>query len=447
MNLPLLPGLTEPPRQSLEDGVARAMALLWTYHSRRVIADALRELGYRRGDRRDHTQAEIKQAMDVLDAQGQLVKMPDREGYFRLRDELRAKLYRELIEHHVPEDLRGALLRAVNYRPDGRQYYWSIRDLSSAVAITRVALYTAMPHAEFEILRREISHVADWPTVISEAALAAFDGASFERLQETARWDIADWALSLMNRAWNPRVLPVVEWLLATVRPNKTQVPDDVLLNLAEVMVHRGDHKRATALLASQTSGAAQALRACILVQQSRWAQAQAAFQAAIECAQTETSSRKQLFPISIAWYYPLALIAQRTPQHLAAARKFCLGEAGSRDPSPFDGWGLWVHAVQSHLGEVALKRKAFDVSDRTSRHVRLDALWCVLLAAWLGREALGLAQKHDAVSFDRLLTAMKERLKACRFAWLIGQLESAQAELEGREPAKGFFVGERSER
>jgi superfamily II DNA or RNA helicase len=427
--------------------VSAAMALLWSYHPCRTIADALRELRFRRPDKREYTQAEVKQVIDAMEGKGLIARMPERAGLYRLRDDARGPHYRKLLDEFDPDTLRGMLLRAVNYRPEGRQYYWAIRDQSSAISIARVALFTGMPARDFEQLRREISQVSDWHTVVAEAALAAFDGDTFNRIDAALRWDIADWALTLINRAWNARMLSIADWLLDTMRREPRAVPEEVVLNLAEVMLHQGAHAELERLLASIDNPAADALRACVLVQQSRWREAQEAFEAASKREQAISKTRRNTFPSSIAWYYPLALLAQRTPWHLAAARKFCLGEAGSRDPSAFEGWGMWVHACRARLGEVTLRREAFDVTDRTTRHARLDSLWNLLLAAWLGADALGLGGKNAKPSYRVITKALRERLGACRFDWLVKQVDGAQAELEGREPPPGFFTGERAER
>lgn len=64
-------------------------------------------------------------------------------------------------------------------------------------------------------------------------------------------------------------------------------------------------------------------------------------FEAAFKKRQTETGGRKRLLPASLAWYYPLALLAQQTPRHLELAKRFCAGESGSRTPNPYDPWGV----------------------------------------------------------------------------------------------------------
>ncbi|MCK7494359.1 MAG: hypothetical protein MZW92_26620 [Comamonadaceae bacterium] len=59
--------------------------------------------------------------------------------------------------------------------------------------------------------------------------------------------------------------------------------------------------------------------------------------------------------------------------------------------------------------------------------HTGLDELWRLLLAAWLGREALG--SKPAKGRFDDNLAAyvvtLRDRLGPCRLKWLAGQADS----------------------
>ena len=138
-------------------------------------------------------------------------------------------------------------------------------------------------------------------------------------------------------------------------------MPENLRVQLAEVLLHRGEGARVASVLAGDSSGASDALRAAVHVQEGRWAEAQAAFEAAFKKRQAETGARKRLLPETVAWLYPLALLAQQTPKHLELAKKFCVGESGSRNPPPGDRWGAWVHAVSVRLGDVALDKSALD--------------------------------------------------------------------------------------
>jgi hypothetical protein len=57
-----------------------------------------------------------------------------------------------------------------------------------------------------------------------------------------------------------------------------------------------------------------------------------------------------------------------------------------------------------------------------------------MLLAAWLGNETLKL-KDQELARIRQAIPALRERLAACGFDWLIGQLEGAQAIIENRAP------------
>ena len=79
-----------------------------------------------------------------------------------------------------------------------------------------------------------------------EAGLAAFDGRSFERIAPSWRWELAEWAVSLVNRAWNARMLPGRGLALrACRRGRRARLPDHLRLSLAEILVHRGESEQA----------------------------------------------------------------------------------------------------------------------------------------------------------------------------------------------------------
>src|SRR5262245_2141725 len=113
MNLPLFPELRSASMARNVEHVTRAMALLWTFHPARLIGETLRSLGLRRADDRDYSINEIKQIIEVLDGHGGLVRLPERDGFYRLRNELRASVYRQLLESANPLSVRAALFGAL----------------------------------------------------------------------------------------------------------------------------------------------------------------------------------------------------------------------------------------------------------------------------------------------------------------------------------------------
>jgi hypothetical protein len=167
----------------------------------------------------------------------------------------------------------------------------------------------------------------------------------------------------------------------------------------------------------------------------------QAAFEAALKLCKSEIGGSKNLLPGSLAWFYPLSLLAQATPKHLELARKFCVAESGKRAPSPYGGWGRWVHAIDVRLGKIPLERAAFRPTHDLQTRWALDSLWAVLLAAWLGHETIAENNPQAALSEWRaLIDSLRQALNSCRLTALMPMLDGSQAVLEGRDPPENFF-------
>ena len=425
------------------------MALLWTWQTRTSIHQLLRLLELPSSSGRAFTQDELKTAHQELRHAGYLVDEGRRPGYTRLRDDARTELYREWLDGTPIARLRDALHRTLGLDLQVRSYGWPLWDSAATVAFLRLELLTGIETAAVTDLHRRIAGVHPWPELMAAAFLDAFDPAVFERLPPPLRWDLAHAAANAVCAQWRVDGLPACDWALAKAETaaERAAMPAYLRLQLAEVLLHRGETARVEALLAGEHSGAADALRAAVLVQAGRWAEAQAAFEAAIKRRQIEVGARKRVLPDTVAWMYPLALLAQHSSKHLELARKFCLGESGSRKPSARDPWGAWVHAISVRLGDVAIEHGALKLQSYTAAYLDRADLWRCLLRAWLGGEASG-PPGSDPLPADRarIVADLRRRLRACRFAWLDAQLVAAEAVLAGGDSPPNFFVGGRQE-
>ncbi|MEO5763785.1 MAG: DEAD/DEAH box helicase [Casimicrobiaceae bacterium] len=421
--------------------IALALALLWTYRSRSALISLLAALGWQRHDRRPFTQDDVKRALAELRLRGSLCDMPRREGYFRLADNLRSALYRELLDSFPAAALRSALQRLDAFRPERAQYQWPLYDPAATIAFVRLELFSGTPAKDLGRLRETIGRTHNWNEVAWSAAFPAFDAALFERITPSWRWDLASIAVNETNGSWRADVLPLCEWAVSKVASGRAEVPHHLRLAAGEFLIHRRERGGAVEALEGLDVGAAGVLRAALQVQEGRWSDAQAAFESAMKLHQREVGARSRTLPATIAWLYPLALLAQQTPRHLALARKFCLGEAGKRKPSPFDGWGRWAHAIDVRLGDAALEPHAFDPAAASSTGI--DGLWKLMLAAWLGRDALGWdkGKWRDEGALARRADALRQPLAACGFTWLAAQVDAAEAVLRDEEPPAGFFA------
>jgi len=422
--------------------VALAMSLLWTYRPRNAVQRLLGLLGMRRDDRRAFTQGDVRQAQEALRERGLLLEMAPKEGTCRLADELRIPLYREFLEKVSRDALRTAIYTLESYDPALTRYYWPIYDTGSTITLLRLAFFFGTQEVEFQRLVELVSRATNWEAILNEAVYSGFDGPSFERIDPAWREVLVLEAVKGVCGSWERELVPVCDWALAKLAEDAKAMPIALRLALAELLLHRGEPEGVAAALEGIEGGAADALRAGVLVQAGRWQEGQAGFEAALKRRGDEVGARKRILPTSLAWLYPLALLAQQRPQHLELARKFCLGEAGKRQPSPHEGWGRWVHAISVRLGDVALAEGAFRLATHARTLPDLDDLWSLLLAAWMGRDRVtpAAAGRFEPQLSD-YVKALRERLAACRLNWLVDQADAAQALLR-REEARGtFFV------
>jgi superfamily II DNA or RNA helicase/tetratricopeptide (TPR) repeat protein len=432
-----------------EHCIAQAMALLWTFRPRTSTYDLLRLLGLKRDDGRMFTLDDVKHVMQKMRRHGQLVDHSSRQGFYRLENNLRVSLYAEILQQFDTQKLCQALYELDGYKPENTNFSWPVYDPFATIGIVRIALLSGSTHNQLERLKQLVSRSMEWNGILLEAVLTGFDGDTFARITPEWRWGLCYSAVWQHNERWDISVLPVAEWCLKQLADQAAAMPLHLHLALAELLLNQGKTGQASALLSTcNNKGAAQALQAYTLAQQGQWAEAQARFESALKLRQVEVAARKRVFPHSLAWIYPLVLLAQQTPRHLDLARKFCVSESGKRSPDPSSGWGLWVHAIDVRRGDVALHKSAFDISLRYANRADMDHLWRVLLAAWLGPVVLGTtANKPTVENLSALAKMLTEHLNQCNFEWLARMVDAAAAIFNNQEPPPGFFVSGKAER
>ncbi len=427
--------------------IALAMALLWTWRSRTDIYTLLRPLGLKRADGRAFTAEDVKAALLDLRGHGLLLDMPSREGYVRLHDKLRLPLYRQLLDAHPGHALRGIVRTFVGYHGERLGYYWPVSH-AGTVALLRLELLGGMTAAEYKRLAMAIHDGGgpDWDLVLHEAIFEGFDAASFERIEPSVRWELLYRAARLMVAYWRQDMAVACDLAVGYFDADVAVLPVELRLAMADLFLLRGDSARLERALEGMDIGYARALRAARLAQQGGYPEAQAAFEAALKQRQVESGGRKRLLPEHLAWLYPLALIAQQVPKPLEQARKFVIGEAGKREPSPHDLWGVWAHAISTRLGDAPLQVQALLTGIGGYRPLPdWRDLWRLLLAAWLGPEALGMNDARRKIA-EEVAMATRNHLLRCKLDWLAGQAEAALEVLRGNAPPAGFFVGGRGE-
>jgi superfamily II DNA or RNA helicase len=417
------------------------MALHWAPRSRHSTVELLLGLGAKSRKGRNFDREGVTLAHTELQRAGLLV-VRGHSDHARLRDDARAALYRELLADTPAASLFAALGRSGEARPGIPDH--ALWNQDSATGLLRLELLTGAGPSRLEDLKARLSRADGWEYVLGAALFEAFDAELFERICPEWRFDLAASGLARFCDEWRPDLVPLRNWA-RRLSPNELEKAAMLRLELAEVLLFEGDAAGALKVLAGVPLIPAFALRAATKVQQGRWAEGQAEFEAAFKGLQTRLGRRKQLMPDRITWLYPLALLAQQTPRTLELARKFCATESGSRDPYPTDPWGGWVHAVRVRTGDATLDREAFELHPHYGYRAHWANLWRSLLRAWLGREVIG-PQTRSAPARAKAVASLSERLSACGFTWLMSQLAAAESVFEGGDPKELFFVPARAE-
>jgi superfamily II DNA or RNA helicase len=422
--------------------VALAAALLWTYCTRTDLYHLLPLLAFKDSAGRNFTAEQIKKAGDELKAKQWLQENSQRPGYFQLADALRIPLYQQLFELLTGGELVSLICRF--HRVDLQQMrYYRIDNRSGTIALLRAMLLSGAGQAELAPLINAINRDEDWGQQAAYAVLLPFDAASFERIDTHWQADLAYRAIISVSNAWSANLLPVVDWAMGQLQANPAKLAPRLRLALADIALQRGDPILLQQALHGIEGGCCDALRAAALIADGQWESGQKAFEAALKRGQTEAGIRKQVFPESISWLYPLSLLAQGGPKQLELARKFCIGEAGKRTPSAHDDWGRWVNAIDARLGNATLVPSAFSLQGSSYERYSLALFWKVMLAAWIGSDTLG---KAIILGKTSVLDGMRGRLQECRFSLLLRMLDSAEIVLAGGEPPAGFFVASKGE-
>lgn len=426
--------------------VAYASALLWTFRTQTDLLNLMTKSGVATEAGRRFTGDAVKAGIRELRARGFLVEAEHRPGYFHLVDALRLPLYRDLLAASKGRELVNQIASFEGIDLQRPNYYWASGRSTAVIALLRATLMSGGTPEEIQMLKAVVERYHEWPSMLIEAALIPFDRECFERIGAEWRWRLAFDASYYFSQIWKAAYLPAVDWSFERLAAQPDAVHPSMRWVLADIALQRGDTAALNQALSGINDGLANAVRAGGLILDGQWEAGQAAFEAALKLRQLETGTRKRLLPESIAWLYPLALLAQGTPKHLELARKFCVGEAGKRDPSAHDDWGRWVNAIDSRLGNAALVTSAFSLESSAYERFSFAEFWKVLLASWLGPEALGLSGKKSSLQAATLLSGLRTRFRDSRLNALGDLLDRAQGVLEGGEPPAGFFVATRGE-
>ncbi|MBP6676405.1 MAG: DEAD/DEAH box helicase [Vitreoscilla sp.] len=446
----------------LDRAVLLAFALGALPRARSWVYELLYDPQMRPGVDKRPVQDAIRLSMQSLKQRGWLLEDLRRPGYWSPSVEVLAGAWQGLLMAHDTESLRGVLARVDGY-PGPDRLLTAYRYFPSFEAMVARLRLEALSGASVDNLRSLIERqpwssygLADILDVLLPPLL---DLAPFARLHPTLRIDracrdlqqamvnfnevatpkMAERALLLLAQDLEPRGFEL-RWLLAEYL-SLTDQSAEVDPLLAPVLNHQPLAAEAHAHgLARQL-----AVQAAVLAWRGHWAAAEAAGDEALARLRKLTGKRRGLVPLYLSLPYALALLAQRTPAHLAKALKFCLGEGGKREPVLESPHGYIALAIRMKLGEVPrdpLPFKPYLVRD--GHYLSPLDPWRWLMRAWLkeGAQAEPLTAP-EAEAAGRL----KAALTAMGWTVLAGQLDAAMQVLGGEGSPPHFFVPAGEER
>jgi len=426
--------------------VMLAMAFLWSPHTRTDVYNLMHKLDFKHRNGNPFMGEEVRLCVEQLLAKRFVIDAKPGEGYYRLADSVRSTLYEELLSSNELPILRRALYETLSFNPQHTLYAWPLVNRDSTIAIVRLALLSHAGKFEIERMSELIGRSMDWRGILQAAVLQSFSAAAFERINPELRFEFAHLALQEFCANWDADLVPLIDWTLDQADSDLSSLPVYLRLSIAELMLHKGERESALAVLEDLQDNTANALRAYALAQECKWAEAQVLFELALKQRQTKTKAKKHVFPINLAWIYPLILLAQQTPKHLELARKFCLNESGRRDPDTSCGWGQWVHAIDIRRGDNEPDPALYRAAEYYAQHVSLDHLWRLLLASWLGMGAMRDSTGSYRIALTKMAENQTESLTHNGLHWLAFLAEAASSIINGKEAPEGFFVAGKSE-
>jgi hypothetical protein len=229
---------------------------------------------------------------------------------------------------------------------------------------------------------------------LAAAVAEPFVPALWDRLPRAARDDL----LGSMQQTWTPQA-PVWRALLGwTHRLDASALRDlspGVRRVAAEDAMHRGDLAALDRLVDGLGGPSIEQVRAGLLARQGRWADAVSRFDTALKALRQHTGARRGLVPRTLLHWHLLALMASGETTGWAAARKLAINDAGSKEPDPRSGLGLWAHALGLRLGDAAPLAGVFDAPRSVAEASADDLADRLILAAWTGEPARGWTAEH----------------------------------------------------
>ncbi len=438
--------------------VMLAFALGATHRPRTWIVNLLGDLGARDRDGHRYSSERVRDCMHELDRAGALVEHPQRAGFWRLAPVLDNAVLGWVLDRPDRDTLLAALARTEQvHGPNGKTAAHFINP-EAAVAVLRLSLFSG--EAPKALARwHSACRWMEWNDLIDAALVTAAEPAMLRRLHPRLRAHALGTRLMIVLRHWVPDPLPLADLaleLLANAAPadelqlrmtlveyllcsNRLDEADALLRPLLDATAVDPAHAETTEATQDVRQGRApaRAAQAALLALRARWADAEAAYDAALGELKQTVGRRKNLLPLSMLWPYVQCLLAQQSPAQQDKALKLCLAEAGQRKPTPDSPWGIVALALQMRQGEAPRDPSIFGPHALIGDIEPID-LWAWQMRAWA--RADGGQAPLTAIEREQAL-ALMECLQDAGLARLEQDVRNALAVLEGAPPPADFFV------
>ena len=313
------------------------------------------------------------------------------------------------------------------YGPVDRHAGWlSFRGDEDKQTLLRLFIFSgATSLASYEEqLAGPMSELAGSPLALRAAITSPWMPKAVAALEATLRNAVLARVLDLFHPT-DAHAVQLREWLGARFKTEPQALEPGLRARLAEARVQALDFAGTRKLLAGLGGPSLLMFEAAELAARGQWPQAAVLFEQSAKDLRKASGARRGALPTDLARIYVMGLLAQDDPKAWELAHKFCIGESGSRKPSPFEWWGRWAHVIGTRLGvealddEVLAYQPALEVREHSLGHAS-DRL---LLAAWLGKPAEGWTAAA--------VQALVNRLQDSQQLWLAAWVAAAAARLE----------------
>ena len=394
--------------------------------------------------------AQIALALQTLQQEGVLVPSSGR-GYALADPKAHAGRLQALLRE--PEAKRHwwrlAWVLGGGYGEADRQPHWvhahSADDLAQ---LLRLFVFSGVTLNEYLQQINGVLRVLDEPETLVVALTQPWLPEAMAALDAPLRDKLLSHLLAVLP-AGDSRATPVLRWLSERFAADPLSVSPGLRARLAEGQFLALDLPAARSLLAGTIGPMSPVFDACEHAATGDWSAASSLFEQGLKALRQLSGARRSMLGPELSRIHVISLLAQDDPKAWAAARKFCIAESGSRNPSPHEGWGRWAHVIGARLGEAALDDEALAyhpaLEMRADSNHSYGAADRLLLAAWSGKDGPG----WTAAAAEAIVARLQVRGQRWLAAWVLEAtqrlgLGAPSLDLTGHPPPAPFLSAPR---